>query len=67
MIVLEGGAAMNANAEWLLAWGHIARACDEALAELHPLHPRRPDLLAMTRDAREAAGLPSVALCTAMP
>lgn len=45
--------------EWCEAWATIATACECALTGLHPLHPRRDDLLALTRDAHLAARLPA--------
>lgn len=41
------------------AWREIADGCERGLALLHPLHPHRAELLAMTRDARLGAGLPA--------
>lgn len=59
---LDGGAALSesdAERQWSAAWGLIARACEEGLTDLHPLHPRRTELLALTKDARRCARLPA--------
>ena len=57
--LVEDIGASRAEAEWLAAWRHIADACAAGLTELHCQHPRREELLALTRDARLAAGLPA--------
>lgn len=49
----------QAATEWAVAWSEIAGACERALMSLHPRHPRRDELLALTRDARLAARLPA--------
>ncbi len=58
----DGGRLLGddqADREWRLAWSKIAEACESGLMDLHPLHPRRDDLLSLTRDARSAAQLPA--------
>jgi hypothetical protein len=57
----DGGRTLSnveAEREWRAAWERIAAACERGLTDLHPLHPRRQDLLSLMRDARAAAGLP---------
>ena len=59
---LDGGRGLSADQadrEWRAAWEEIATACDRGLMTLHPMHPRRPDLLSLARDARCAARLPA--------
>jgi hypothetical protein len=59
---LDGGKSLTReqiDREWQAAWALIAEACEAALTELHPLHPRRADLLRATRAARRAAALPA--------
>lgn len=60
MVCHNGGKVHPADEEreWIDGWQLIAEACEKALTGLHPQHPRRPDLLALTQDARLAAGLP---------
>jgi hypothetical protein len=56
-----GGQCLSASQierEWRDAWAQIADACEAALSQLHPMHPRRQDLLVLMRDARRAAQLP---------
>lgn len=58
---MEGALALSdeeAEEQWLAAWADIARACEGALRRLDARHPRRPDLVALTVDAREAADFP---------
>lgn len=61
MVMLHGGgmSAEQIDREWRGAWEEIAAACESALTGLHPLHPRREDLLRTTRHARRAAALPA--------
>lgn len=57
----DGGRTLtevDAGTQWESAWREIASACERSLKSLHPLHPRRGELLALSRDARLAAGLP---------
>lgn len=58
---LEGGRLTDEqiDREWQTAWAVVAEACERALTELHPLHPRRDDLLRAAHHARRAAALPS--------
>lgn len=58
--VLDGGQLPDeqVNREWKAAWSIVAEACERALAELHPLHPRRDTLLRSAHHARRAAALP---------
>ena len=56
--VLQGGETVNDDVEWIAAWRHIADGCEAAVSELHPLHPRRAELLALMADARRCAQLP---------
>lgn len=61
--VLDGGASLSAEQadhEWKAAWATIADACEQALSDLHPTHPRRTVLLEATRNAHLAAGRPSM-------
>lgn len=62
LVPLEGGQADPARREreWIDAWVVIARGCEEALTRLPLGHPRRDELLALTRDARAAGQLPDV-------
>ena len=61
--VIEGGGAFlsadRIDREWQAAWAEIANGCESGLGGLHPLHPRRDELLTLTRDARAAAALPA--------
>lgn len=60
MTGIDGGGSLTAgqaDAEWQQAWQVIAAACEDGLRHLHPMHPRRDDLLALTRDARACAQL----------
>lgn len=58
LTVLDGGiSAEEAARQWHAVWAGIAGACEAGLKDLHPLHPRRPELLALTLDARAAAQL----------
>lgn len=57
---LEGGKSVTpqqADREWKAAWADIAAACEHGLAAMHLMHPRRGDLLELTTNARQAAGL----------
>lgn len=64
MRLLEGGSLSDEemDRQWQAAWALIAEACEQGLTGLHPLHPRRDDLLSLTRVAHRAAGLPAVSL-----
>ncbi len=62
LVAHEGGRSLTpeqAEDEWTRAMRGIAEACAVGLTGLHPMHPRRHDLLVLTRDAREAARLPA--------
>ena len=59
LAVIESVGAADADAQWQGAWRLIAEACETGLTGLDPLHPRRADLLALTRDARLASRLPA--------
>lgn len=50
----------EADRQWRAAWAHIAAGCAGGLTELNPQHPRRAELLGLTRDAHESAELPLV-------
>jgi hypothetical protein len=57
----DGGRSLSdeqVEREWREAWALIAEACEQGLTGLHPLHPRREDLLRLTRTARRTAGVP---------
>lgn len=59
---LDGGRGLDpreVDAQWQAAWAQIAQACEHGLTGLHPLHPRRDDLLRLTRNAHLAAALPA--------
>jgi len=63
-VVDAGPSEAEADAQWIAAWRHIAAGCEQALAELHPRHPNRADMLQCLRDARTAAALPDVPMLT---
>jgi len=63
MRVVQGEPGRDDNeAAWLEMWRGIAEACEAGLTGLPPTHPRRPEALALLRDARAAARLPDVPL-----
>jgi hypothetical protein len=62
LTVHSGGRDLSqeqADRQWADAWKRIADACETALTTLHPMHPRREELLTATCHARAAAGLPA--------
>lgn len=63
MTALDGGQSLSdeqANREWIAAWSAIAEACDRGLAGMHPLHPRRGEMVKLVATARQAAREPAV-------
>ena len=62
LTVVAGGASLTdeqIERQWLAAWALIAEATERGLIGLHPLHPRRDEMLSLVRDARSAADLPA--------
>lgn len=56
LIVLPGAAGVDFDAQEREAWAIIARAAEEALASLHPVHPERHEFLRAVDACRCAAG-----------
>lgn len=57
--VLDGGLTeAEADAQWRAMWAAIADTCEAHIKDVHPAHPRRPELLALVRNARRAASPP---------
>ena len=50
--------ADEADVQWRAMWAAIAETCEAHIKNVHPAHPRRPELLALVRNARLAASPP---------
>jgi hypothetical protein len=58
-VVQDGGLTeADADAQWRAMWTAIADTCEAHIKDVHPEHPRRPELLALVRNARLAASPP---------
>lgn len=61
MVALDGGRSLSAeqvDAEVISGWRLMASACEQAVTEMHPLHPERQEWLEMLAEFRAAARLP---------